>query len=62
MNYSKIRESLAAAGEDFRARFEAGEAVVDLVHARARLIDEVLTGLWQEHLETLGVALVAVGG
>lgn len=62
MNYSKIRESLAAAGEDFRARFEAGESVVDLVHARARLIDEVLTGLWEEHLETLGVALVAVGG
>jgi [protein-PII] uridylyltransferase len=62
MNYRKIRESLAAASEDFRARFEAGEPVVDLVHARARLIDEVLTSLWEEHLESLGVALVAVGG
>ena len=62
MSYSDIRESLAAAGDALRARFLAGESVVDLVHARARLIDDVLTGLWQEHIEPLGAALVAVGG
>jgi [protein-PII] uridylyltransferase len=62
MTYSDIRESLAAAGEDLRARFLAGESVVTLVHARADQIDEILTGLWREHIEPLGAALVAVGG
>ena len=62
MSYSEIRESLAAAGEALRTRFLAGESVVDLVHARADLIDGVLTGLWREHIEPLGAALVAVGG
>jgi [protein-PII] uridylyltransferase len=62
MAYTAIRESLAAASESLRARFLAGESVVDLVHARAQQIDEVLTGLWREHIEPLGAALVAVGG
>src|SRR5210317_1557304 len=62
MTYIDLRESLAAAGADLRARFEAGESVVDLVHARAAFIDEVLLELWQEHIESLGYALVAVGG
>ncbi|MDH3620646.1 MAG: [protein-PII] uridylyltransferase [Gammaproteobacteria bacterium] len=62
MSYTAIRESLAADGEDLRARFLAGESVVDLVHARAAQIDDVLTKLWQEHIEVLGAALVAVGG
>ena len=53
---------MAAAGADLRARFEAGESVVDLVHARAAFIDEILLELWQEHIESLGYALVAVGG
>ena len=43
-------------------RFLAGDSVVDLVHSRARLIDDVLTGLWRGHIEPLGAALVAVGG
>ena len=54
MSYNEIRESLAAASETLRARFLAGESVVDLVHARADLIDGVLTGLWREHIEPLG--------
>lgn len=62
MSYIELRDSLTAAGEEFRARFEAGESVVTLVHDRAALIDQVLTGLWQEHLEPLSAALVAVGG
>ncbi len=62
MSYSSIRESLEASGEDLRARFQAGDSVVDLVHLRAGLIDDVLTGLWREHIEPLGAALVAVGG
>ncbi len=62
MGYAELRESLANAGEDLRGRFLAGDSVVDLVHARAALIDEALIGLWREHLGALGVALVAVGG
>ncbi|MCG8371218.1 MAG: [protein-PII] uridylyltransferase [Proteobacteria bacterium] len=62
MSYNAIRDSLATAAEDLRARFDAGESVVGLVHARAAQIDEVLTGLWREHLALSGVALVAVGG
>ena len=62
MSYAELRESLATAGEDLRTRFLAGESVVDLVHARAALIDAALEELWKEHIEALGVALVAVGG
>ena len=62
MVYTKLRESLASAADALRARFLAGESVVDLVHARAALIDAAVIELWREHLETLGVALVAVGG
>ena len=62
MNYELIRESLASTGDDLRARFLAGEPVTHLVHARAARIDEVLTGLWREHIEETGAALVAVGG
>ena len=42
MSYAELRESLATAGEDLRTRFLAGESVVDLVHARADLIDAAL--------------------
>lgn len=62
MSYNEIRESLAAAGEDLRARFEAGESVVELVHARATTIDAALIGLWSDQIEVTGAALVAVGG
>jgi [protein-PII] uridylyltransferase len=62
MSYNALRESLVAAGEDLRTRFEDGESVVDLVHERAALIDSVLNDLWREHLEVTGAALVAVGG
>jgi [protein-PII] uridylyltransferase len=62
LSYSELRDSLAAAGEDLRARFEQGESVVDLVHARATLIDKALIGLWRDHVEDTGAALVAVGG
>jgi len=62
MIYENIREPLAAAGKGLRARFDAGVSVVDLVHARARQIDEVLIGLFREHIQSTGSALVAVGG
>ena len=62
MSYSAIRESLLAAGAELQARFEAGESVVDLVHARASFLDGILVELWREHIEPLGAALVAVGG
>ena len=58
MSYNELRESLAAAAGGLRARFEAGEAVVELVHARAAIIDEALIGLWSEDIEATGAALV----
>ncbi len=60
--YGDIRAALSAAGDDLKARFEAGESVVDLVHARATMIDEQLIRLWRYDLEDSGAALVAVGG
>ena len=60
--YGEIRESLAAASEDLKERFLAGEPVVDLVRARARVIDEQLVELFRRHLADSGAALVAVGG
>jgi [protein-PII] uridylyltransferase len=61
-SYKKIRAALAAAGEDLKARFEAGESVVELVHARAAVIDEQLRNLWSHDVEASGAALIAVGG
>ena len=62
MGYDKLRESLESSAEQLRERFMAGESVVDLVHARAAQIDEVLLGLWRDHVAATGAALVAVGG
>ncbi|MCP4300289.1 MAG: [protein-PII] uridylyltransferase [Gammaproteobacteria bacterium] len=60
--YGDIRAALTAASDDLKARFEAGESVVDLVHARATMIDEQLIRLWRYDLKDSGAALVAVGG
>ena len=58
------RATLEAAGNDLKRRFLEGEAVVDLVHERAQIVDQVLRDLWHEHAGELSdkVALVAVGG
>ncbi len=61
-SYVEIRAALAAANDDLKTRFEAGESVVDLVHARAAVIDEQLNKLWRHELDESGAALVAVGG
>ncbi len=60
--YREIRAALAACADDLKARFEAGEPVVELVHARAAIIDEQLIRLWRQGVEESGSALVAVGG
>ena len=58
------RATLTAATEDLKQRFLAGESVVDLVHERARAVDEVLVDLWRSEAGDLvdEIALVAVGG
>ena len=61
-SHAEIRSALAAAADDLRARFEAGEPVADLVHARADVIDKSLIAVWRQHVEATGAALVAVGG
>ncbi len=62
MTYGPIRDALATAGEDLKARFEAGESVVELVHARSKQIDDLLIQLWNDHVPDCNAALVAVGG
>ena len=62
MTCSAYRESLAAADKALKARFESGEAVVDLVHERAQVVDDLLVRLWEDHAGHTGSALVAVGG
>ena len=62
MTYGPIRDALAAAGENLKARFEAGESVVELVRARALQIDELLINLWNDYVKDCDAALIAVGG
>lgn len=62
MTAALLRDELIAAGDDLRHRFEAGESVVDLVHARSLQIDELLIRLWNDQIAGSGAALVAVGG
>ena len=62
IGYVDIRAALAAASVDLKARFEAGEPVVKLVHVRAAVIDEWLITLWRRHVDDSGAALIAVGG
>jgi len=62
MTNAAIRDDLAKANADLKSRFEAGESVIDLVHARAGLIDELLAELWEAEVEDSDVALLAVGG
>ena len=61
ISYGEIRASLEAAAEDLKARFEAGEPVTELVHARAAVIDRHLVALWNQ-FDAQAAALVAVGG
>ena len=60
--HREVRARLDAFATELQARFEAGESVVELVHERARNIDEALIDLWREQVEECGAALVAVGG
>ena len=62
MTYTDDRDALTKAGEDLKNRFEAGESVVELVRARASLIDELLAKLWNSQVDDAEVALLAVGG
>ncbi|MGI9236417.1 MAG: [protein-PII] uridylyltransferase [Woeseiaceae bacterium] len=60
--YGEIRAAISASSAELERRFKAGDSIVDLVHSRAAVIDEQLTRLWQQDVETSGAALVAVGG
>ena len=58
------RAALDAASDNIKQRFLAGESVVDLVHLRAAVIDELLVHLWRRHANYCATvsSLVAVGG
>jgi len=57
------RMALDLASDNIKERFVAGESVVDLVHLRAAVVDELLVHLWRRYANyCAGVAsLVAVG-
>ena len=59
-----VRELLAEALEQLKARFFADEPIETLVHARAQLIDRLLQQLWSAYCAASlrESALVAVGG
>lgn len=61
---ASFRAAIQSGDDDLRHRFLADEPIEDLVRARARLIDRVLTRAWTLHLgpHTRELALVAVGG
>ena len=58
------RVALAAASDNLRDRFLAGEAVTGLVRLRAAVVDRLLIHLWRTHANYCSsvAALVAVGG
>ncbi len=62
MSYGLIREQLAKAGDDLKTRFEAGDSIVELVHARSSQVDEIMLQLWSEHVAQDSAVLMAVGG
>lgn len=61
---SAFRDTLAWGRERLYGLFNEGQAAESLVHARARLVDEVLKEVWRRTLpaNTPGLTLVAVGG
>ncbi len=58
-----FREAVKASRQALAERFEAGEAVEDLVHARAAFVDRMLQRIWSLFIPpATRAALVAVGG
>ncbi|MED5462976.1 MAG: nucleotidyltransferase domain-containing protein, partial [Pseudomonadota bacterium] len=60
----RYRDALAGASASLEVRFRAGESVVELVHIRSRIIDQLLLQLWRQFAKEArgGAALIAVGG
>jgi [protein-PII] uridylyltransferase len=58
------RTALDAASANIEERFLAGESVVELVHLRAVVVDQLLLQLWHTHASHCSTvaSLVAVGG
>jgi [protein-PII] uridylyltransferase len=58
------RVALNAASDNIKERFLAGESVVNLVHLRAAVVDELLIYLWRRNANYCAdvACLVAVGG
>src|SRR5690606_38428037 len=57
-----LRAAVRDMFERLAAAFAAGVPVSELVHARARAVDELMQLAWRHHLDGSGAALVAVGG
>jgi len=61
---SRLKEALQTFHQELARRFHRKEPVVDLLHARARFIDTLISACWHHHLgpHTHQASLVAVGG
>ena len=57
-----LRDSLRQSREALREAYLKGRTPGWLLHAHARLIDQILHGLWREYCPSAGMALVATGG
>ena len=56
------RDFLQYAQDEIAARFDSNADIVDLIHARGWIVDQVLIRCWQHLLGDLDATLVAVGG
>jgi [protein-PII] uridylyltransferase len=62
-NITALRNALADGQSYLLAQFEQGADVVDLVHMRARYVDQALQHLWaRDHDDQFPACLLAVGG
>ncbi len=59
-----VREALAAAQQELDDRFRRNEPIESLVHARARIVDQVIVAAWRHFAAPLRAVsdLLAVGG
>ncbi len=59
-----FRDTLASAGADLDARYKTNQNITDIVQDRARLIDNIITLVWQSQAwpDERNISLVAVGG
>ena len=59
---ARLRQALERSNRHLHERFEAGTPVREVIEQRTRLMDQLLTRVWQHHIADDAMALVATGG